>query len=223
MVLIAEFNEHMGKTPSQATCSGGSYSTPLVLAATTTPTGATAVIGEPVSTFCVANAPKSLIPVPFANRPTPSGDFFNLPSTILDGATSTCGNSGPLYATSNQPHALLQRGATTEGHGSSACPVTRGADGRELMDKFAGDTLESYGSVSHPHGLAFCECAHGDDYDTWDWEHGWDPWRALFFHDDDVEDGLSKCATVSAGLACASHGHHLEVDKVIAIAVNNSW
>ena len=115
MVLSAVFTEHMGKTPSQATCSGGSYSTPLVLAATTTPTGSTPVLGEPVSTFCVANAPKLLIPVPYAHKPTPSGEFFNVPPQILDGATSTCGNSGPIYATSNQPHALLQRGATTEG------------------------------------------------------------------------------------------------------------
>ena len=90
------------------------------------------------------------------------------------------------------------------------------------MDTFAGGTLESYGSDYHPHGLAFSDCAHGDDYDTWDWEHGWDPWRALSFHDDDVEDGLSECATVFACLDCACNGHHLDVDTVIAIADENS-
>jgi hypothetical protein len=101
------------------------------------------VIGEAVSTFCVAKAPQPLIAEPFANQPTPSGDFFNLPSPILDGATSTCGNSGPIYATSNQPHAPLQRDATKEGlcalHGASACPVTRVAEGHALMDKVARD------------------------------------------------------------------------------------
>ena len=100
-------------------------------------------------------------------EPIPSGAFFNLPSPNLDGVTSTCGNMGPIYATSNQPCAPLQRSATTEGlcalQGSSAClswhrarlpvMITRVVDGRELMDEFAGGTLESYDSDYHPCGL----------------------------------------------------------------------
>ena len=58
---------------------------------------------------------------------------------------------------------------------------------------------------------------------SWDWEHGWDPWRALCSHEDDVEDGLSESATVLACLDCACHGHHLDVDTVIAIAFESSW
>jgi hypothetical protein len=117
---------------------------------------------------------------------------FNLSSSNLDGATSMCGNSGQIHATSNQPHAPLHQCATTEGlctlHGSSSCPVTRVEDGHKLMDKLVGGTLESYGIDYHSHVLVFCCC---DDYDTWDWEHGWDPWRALCYHEDDVEDRLS--------------------------------
>jgi hypothetical protein len=68
MVPSAVFTEHMDKPLSQADCSGGSSSTPLILTATTTPNGATRVqIGKTVSTFCVANAPNPT----YANQPTP--------------------------------------------------------------------------------------------------------------------------------------------------------
>ena len=70
------------------------------------------------------------------------------------------------------------------------------------MDKFAGGTRESYGSAYHPCGLAFCDYADGDDYDTWSWEPGRDPRQALCHHGDAVEDGLSECETVFACLDC---------------------
>ena len=123
MVLISS-DKHMDKTPSQAACSRGNCSTPLVLAATTTPNGATLATGEPVSTFCVANAPgencsnkHTHTRPPSAEQPTPSaspsGAFFNLPSPNLDGATSTCANTGPIYAApppiSQVPHCSAVR------------------------------------------------------------------------------------------------------------------
>ena len=94
MVLISS-DEHMDKTCSPAACSGGTYSTLLVLAATTTPNGATLATGEPVSTLCVANAPGKNLRPPSAEQPTPSGAFLNLHSPNLDWAPSTCGEASP--------------------------------------------------------------------------------------------------------------------------------
>jgi hypothetical protein len=54
-----------------------------------------------------------------------------------------CGNTGPLYATSNQLCAPLQPGATTEGlcalHGSPESPATRVVDEHMLVEKFCDE------------------------------------------------------------------------------------
>ena len=177
MVLISS-DEHMDKTPSHATCSCGTCSTPLVLAATTTPTGATLATGDPVSTFCMANAPGEDPRPPFADQPTIS----SRPST-------TRKSLGVRRGPPPSHRAALGHMAAWRWHTSAPCCHTSKSPCRRLKkapegDKFAGGTLESYGSAYHPCCLAFCDCAHGNGYVTWDWEHGWDPWRALCSHED---------------------------------------
>ena len=55
-----------------------------------------------MSTFCAAEAPEEN-PRPLnADMQTTDGAFYNLPSPDIDGATSMCGITGPLYATSDQ-------------------------------------------------------------------------------------------------------------------------
>ena len=55
-----------------------------------------------------------------------------------------CGNTGPLYATSNQLCAPLQHGATTEGlcafHGSPESQVTRVVDEHMLVARKGSTT-----------------------------------------------------------------------------------
>jgi hypothetical protein len=108
---------HVDEVLSPALRTGGNCSSPLASAAATTPSGAITVPGEPLSTFCAAEA--GAIPHPCSREqtfcsmqsPRPSWQLgaFPLPPTW---APSTCGNTGPLYATSIQLCTTPLRDAT---------------------------------------------------------------------------------------------------------------
>ena len=72
---------------------------------------------------------------------TTDGAFYNLPSPDIDGATSMCGITGPLYATSNQICTTPLRDATPGSlcapHGSPENPVTRAVAAHMLMENKA--------------------------------------------------------------------------------------
>jgi hypothetical protein len=84
--------------------------------------------------------PQALFATPQANISVGDPLACNIFLPLLDntGATSTCGNTGPLYATSNQICTTPLRDATTESlcapHGSPENPVTRAVAAHMLME-----------------------------------------------------------------------------------------
>jgi hypothetical protein len=82
--------------------------------------------------------------------------------------------------------------------------------------------LEGNGSAYHPCCPAYRKYAVGDDFDTCSWDPGRGPRRALYHHVDHVEDGLSKCETVSACLDYDGNGNHFDVDTDIDFAGGRS-
>ena len=113
-VVLASNGKHMVRTPSTATLPGGKGSTPLAQAAKTTRTRATPATGEPVSTFCAAEA---------------TGDKHHFLYAYVQPLTEL------FFLCANTP-----RGATMEGLcaplGPPESPVTRAVAGHKLLDAF---------------------------------------------------------------------------------------
>ena len=92
---------------------------------------------------CPVLRPLALFATPQANISAgdPLACNIFLPLSDNTGATSTCGNTGPLYATSNQMRATPLRDATPGSlcapHGSPENPVTRVVAAHMLMENKA--------------------------------------------------------------------------------------